>query len=1395
MYRTTRVATEAGVPDGRVHSVPRPRGAGRLAPVIGLTVLLAILPGGDRLPASDIRGRAVDTDCAAIVDPVGRHLCELGIPSADELPDPHAFGIAIDDCDTSACGVQSTNDCRWNAFIGDCSVLTDPVERRLCELAILLDGDVNDAIAAGATAQVDQVSDALGHLPGPTGDAEEPRQPGDPNGFNIARSVLLFRPDTNPGDTTDDSFLYIGFDVSDLVDADGVPPSPFDADDNHSACIVAPELVGTISDDGPEGYAFELQTCFDVEAYDPVSFNTNDIGIDNDLALSSVKSLFIPLRTVVSPPIPADSILSFPTTDVLTNPTSGCIDQEVTFCGNGNDVEIIIKGVESLPAFGATPLIRRRGLGQLLARLSTSSAADGADEEYASTAFLFPAPSMEVSQQVRCVDCADPIFSTNAVAHAPSIVEYEIVIKNTGNRDIDVALLEILAALGDNTNIINCLPVTGTLSVQLHRDDAVIDITIANSSDYGLYPFFFIDHPLVPNLGFLGAIRSNDEIRLGILRGGTVTRIGGECELTEGDLLSIRFQAMAEVGCIGIALNPSPAPDCIGQISATAWVRPPYPPSTGNYCENDEWCDDGVYCNGPEYCLNNFCEMGIHPCESITMNCDELMDTCGPPIADSNGAIDTIDEFAMSRDDNGASVDIQLAFDCNANLFADECDISGGTDVDCNDNLIPDECDKAEPEVSVTWVAGNGAWNDPGNWCPTIVPNNNGGQVFDVDFSTNAVTTTLDLDVEIRSLATQSGTVVEVNASSGADRSIDVLESVTHNGRLRVTDARSFSIGASTSIVGGALQALSGGQMRLDGASGQGVSVEVDGGGGVIAGKGGKLGQSSLQLVRVIDGQSYFFEGRNLNNGAVEVHALTNPTALRPSASQDALRMAGPGVLSLSEVPTQPLATAVFGDSVSDLVNSNGHTIEGVGYVEGRIIDNRGTVRALKVGNRRLRLLAAVFANTGRLEADTNASILAIGDIVSRGLDGRVELAQGAKVDVFGAISLIDGASYGASTSNGSEDGVLTADSLDIVTTNQAAGTSLMELSGEMAAIIASGVKVCDPPCDTRDCWDCRVQIRALSLLESGGMSIAQDGVLGVSDQASVGIEGLLAVASGGSLVVSDQALLSVDGDFALADGGTLAVGSSLAVALRGNFTNESTVFEIFDWSGGALALVGGADAQTFEVAGRDVGARLCGLVGNFKIGRLTVGRGAKVLFEDIVDNDGAGGGPCTEALYVGTLVLEAGATITLDGCRVYYQELIDNGATMNAVGCGELRQIPGDLNLDSVVNAADYPGLAGCTLGPNVAPLDAGCSAADFDADGDVDLRDVAAFMVALGEPVWDADCDGDADLADYAVFAACQLGPDAPYGGELCRLFDHDHDGDVDLLDAAALLRLTRP
>lgn len=200
---------------------------------------------------------------------------------------------------------------------------------------------------------------------------------------------------------------------------------------------------------------------------------------------------------------------------------------------------------------------------------------------------------------------------------------------------------------------------------------------------------------------------------------------------------------------------------------------------------------------------------------------------------------------------------------------------------------------------------------------------------------------------------------------------------------------------------------------------------------------------------------------------------------------------------------------------------------------------------------------------------------------------------------------------------------------------------------------------------------------------------------------------------------------------------GAASGSQSMPVAIEGDFLNYTTLPDgsgDFDWTEGGLALVG-VGPHRFELTGRDFGPFDTGFVSNFAMGAVRIDTGAVVTFVDEFDNDWQGQVLC-EALYVDTLIVDSGATLITNGCRVYYRNLINNGGLIESLG-------------SDILNVPD----------------------ADYDDDGNVDLDDFDVFLDCLAGPGaepdptvsttpqscldhFDADHDQDIDAADFAYF-----------------------------------------
>ncbi|MEK7757157.1 MAG: hypothetical protein AAB385_08085 [Planctomycetota bacterium] len=163
---------------------------------------------------------------------------------------------------------------------------------------------------------------------------------------------------------------------------------------------------------------------------------------------------------------------------------------------------------------------------------------------------------------------------------------------------------------------------------------------------------------------------------------------------------------------------------------------------------------------------------------------------------------------------------------------------------------------------------------------------------------------------------------------------------------------------------------------------------------------------------------------------------------------------------------------------------------------------------------------------------------------------------------------------------------------------------------------------------------------------------------------------------------VKGSAILRVAGNVMILGPAQFVQQSTSPIEVAGDFIIQSPCPECFDFSGGivvkpfntsAVAAVVANLPHVIEVAGRDVGPVNDGFNANFAIGTLEVYNGETANFVDLFSNTGS---TTPEALYVDTLILRDAATITLSNCRVYYNNLIDEGAFIEHIGSGALMPV-----------------------------------------------------------------------------------------------------------------------
>ena len=168
-----------------------------------------------------------------------------------------------------------------------------------------------------------------------------------------------------------------------------------------------------------------------------------------------------------------------------------------------------------------------------------------------------------------------------------------------------------------------------------------------------------------------------------------------------------------------------------------------------------------------------------------------------------------------------------------------------------------------------------------------------------------------------------------------------------------------------------------------------------------------------------------------------------------------------------------------------------------------------------------------------------------------------------------------------------------------------------------------------------------------------------------------------------GSLEITRAGQVAVSGKLRFGPLSSLSAVPGSAIHMTGaDFENTST--DPLALAGlGSLELIfeGGAEAiDALEAAGEDMGAVAAGWTDNFALAALTLGGAdaGRIRLVDNSDNQPVWEG--AEAVYVDGLALHAGATIDLNGLKLYY------------LNDGPPKQFfRGDVNLDGSVDGGDY--------------------------------------------------------------------------------------------------------
>jgi hypothetical protein len=243
----------------------------------------------------------------------------------------------------------------------------------------------------------------------------------------------------------------------------------------------------------------------------------------------------------------------------------------------------------------------RIALSRLAALLFADTNSDrnvGGDEEEAVVALRTPLPELEVAKQVRCADDGQSEFSAGPVEALPgSEVEFAITIRNPGNEDLEILVLDELTDIHPQVNCaVDCENpflraglirpsegIGGTACTQdddcpageicLHDAKSKANVchglvTPADALDFGLEAQFFVpDCDL--NGSFLNGVQNSVPVEAGILRGASVNRSDdGACQFIEGDTLTVYFRAKMGVKDDELFCVDRRDEDCQNRVSA-----------------------------------------------------------------------------------------------------------------------------------------------------------------------------------------------------------------------------------------------------------------------------------------------------------------------------------------------------------------------------------------------------------------------------------------------------------------------------------------------------------------------------------------------------------------------------------------------------------------------------------------------------------------------------------------------------------------------------------------------------------------------------------------------------------------------------------------------------------
>ncbi len=146
--------------------------------------------------------------------------------------------------------------------------------------------------------------------------------------------------------------------------------------------------------------------------------------------------------------------------------------------------------------------------------------------------------------------------------------------------------------------------------------------------------------------------------------------------------------------------SPTPAPDADTNGDTPNDPTPTPTPGVPNIsCASNSDCDNLVYCDGVEQCVNTQCEAGSDPCPSQFEECDELLQTC---VSTITGCLSDNDcEPGQNCDLNSGACIAPLAINCGPGRGV--CNIANSTPGCENQDCCNDVCIQIPACCSFNW--------------------------------------------------------------------------------------------------------------------------------------------------------------------------------------------------------------------------------------------------------------------------------------------------------------------------------------------------------------------------------------------------------------------------------------------------------------------------------------------------------------------------------------------------------------------------------------------------------------------------------------------------------------------------------------------------------------------